>query len=160
MARPQPQTDANMRLARAKLHEVNAWLDEGRLSPIIVAAWANNLLKGRQPRTLTADQAAQYLGVSLNSIHRWSNNGMLQCYRTRGGHRRFTLEQLDALDLPAGEVTAPEAARYFGVSPRTILRWVQAGQLEGSRIPSGNWHFNREQLAAARCKRYERHPAA
>jgi excisionase family DNA binding protein len=44
----------------------------------------------------TSSQAASYLGVSLATVRRWSNDGYLHGYRTPGGQRRFSREQLDA----------------------------------------------------------------
>jgi excisionase family DNA binding protein len=44
----------------------------------------------------TSSQAARYLGVSLATIRRWADAGHLSCYRTPGGQRRFSREQLDA----------------------------------------------------------------
>jgi excisionase family DNA binding protein len=44
----------------------------------------------------TSSQAASYLGVSLATVRRWSNNGHLNGYRTPGGQRRYSREQLDA----------------------------------------------------------------
>ena len=43
----------------------------------------------------TSSQAATYLGVSLATVRRWSNDGYLRGYRTPGGQRRFSREQLD-----------------------------------------------------------------
>jgi excisionase family DNA binding protein len=44
----------------------------------------------------TSSQAGIYLGVSLATVRRWSNEGYLRGYRTPGGQRRFSREQLDA----------------------------------------------------------------
>jgi excisionase family DNA binding protein len=43
----------------------------------------------------TSSQAARYLGVSLATIRRWTDAGYLAGYRTPGGQRRFSREQLD-----------------------------------------------------------------
>ncbi len=43
----------------------------------------------------TSSQAARYLGVSLATIRRWTDAGYLIGYRTPGGQRRFSREQLD-----------------------------------------------------------------
>ncbi len=43
----------------------------------------------------TSSQAARYLGVSLATIRRWSDAGHISCYRTPGGQRRFSKDQLD-----------------------------------------------------------------
>jgi excisionase family DNA binding protein len=44
---------------------------------------------------LTTSEAARHLGVSLSTIRRWSDMGYLNGYRTPGGQRRFSVEQLD-----------------------------------------------------------------
>ena len=44
----------------------------------------------------TSSQAAVYLGVSLATIRRWTDAGHISCYRTPGGQRRFSREQLDS----------------------------------------------------------------
>ncbi len=44
---------------------------------------------------LTTSEAARHLGMSLSTIRRWSNTGHLLGYRTPGGQRRFSVEQLD-----------------------------------------------------------------
>lgn len=44
----------------------------------------------------TSSQAAQYLGVSLATVRRWTDAGHVSCYRTPGGQRRFSRAQLDA----------------------------------------------------------------
>lgn len=45
---------------------------------------------------LTASQAARALGVSVSTVRRWSDSGALRGYRTPGGQRRFSREQIDA----------------------------------------------------------------
>jgi excisionase family DNA binding protein len=51
---------------------------------------------GRTQLAYTSSQAASYLGVSLATVRRWSNDGHLHGYRTPGGQRRFSREQLEA----------------------------------------------------------------
>jgi excisionase family DNA binding protein len=47
------------------------------------------------PLGLSTSQAAHVLGVSLGTIRRWSDLGYLKSYRTPGGQRRFSQEQID-----------------------------------------------------------------
>ena len=47
------------------------------------------------PLGLSTSQAARALGVSLGTIRRWSDMGHLQSYRTPGGQRRFSQDQID-----------------------------------------------------------------
>lgn len=44
---------------------------------------------------LSVSQTARQLGVSISTVRRWSDAGHLRGYRTPGGQRRFTSEQLD-----------------------------------------------------------------
>jgi excisionase family DNA binding protein len=50
-------------------------------------------IKG-SPLGLSTSQAAHALGVSLGTIRRWSDMGYLKSYRTPGGQRRFSQEQI------------------------------------------------------------------
>lgn len=39
--------------------------------------------------TFSSKQVAEFLGVNESSVKRWADNGMLGCYKTPGGHRKF-----------------------------------------------------------------------
>ncbi|HEX5223797.1 MAG TPA: helix-turn-helix domain-containing protein [Solirubrobacteraceae bacterium] len=61
---------------------------------------------GRQ-LVFTSSQAAVYLGVSLATIRRWTDAGHISCYRTPGGQRRFSREQLDGF-ITSMQQSGPE----------------------------------------------------
>jgi excisionase family DNA binding protein len=44
---------------------------------------------------LSVSQTARHLGVSISTVRRWSDAGHLHGFRTPGGQRRFSREQLD-----------------------------------------------------------------
>lgn len=46
---------------------------------------------------LTTRDAAQRLGVGPSTIKRWADEGVLECVRTAGGHRRFPADRVEAL---------------------------------------------------------------
>ncbi len=48
-----------------------------------------------RPRLLTAKEAITYLGISLNTLNRIEKRGLLQPFRTPGGHRRYDMTMLD-----------------------------------------------------------------
>jgi excisionase family DNA binding protein len=48
-----------------------------------------------RPLGLSTSQAAHALGVSLGTIRRWSDMGYLDSYRTPGGQRRFSYDQIE-----------------------------------------------------------------
>jgi excisionase family DNA binding protein len=45
---------------------------------------------------LTAREAANYLRISLSTLYRLERDGRLTSLRTPGGHRRYTLQMLNA----------------------------------------------------------------
>jgi excisionase family DNA binding protein len=52
-------------------------------------------ISSKSPLGLSTSQAAQALGVSLGTIRRWSDMGYLESYRTPGGQRRFSSDQIE-----------------------------------------------------------------
>lgn len=47
--------------------------------------------------TYTIGQAAQQLGVSTDTLRRWESEGRILPARTLKGHRRYTREDIEAL---------------------------------------------------------------
>jgi excisionase family DNA binding protein len=65
---------------------------------------------------LNVGQAAEYLGVSAASLRKWSNDGAVPVYRTPGGQRRYSRDDLDSfmesMREPApSEVAVPRLGR-------------------------------------------------
>jgi len=58
---------------------------------------------------LTIGQAAERASVSVDTIRRWSDQGLLRCLRTPGKQRRFRPEDIDAIYQP-DPAPATEAA--------------------------------------------------
>jgi excisionase family DNA binding protein len=65
------------------------------------AAWAQTVDKclvitdPQHRLRLSTSEAAVHLGVSISTVRRWSDVGCLPGYRTPGGQRRFSLEQIE-----------------------------------------------------------------
>lgn len=51
---------------------------------------------------LTVGQAARTLGVTPNTVRRWTATGFLPCERTAGGHRRIAQDDIDELRKAIG----------------------------------------------------------
>lgn len=59
----------------------------------------------------TTREAARLLGVSLRTIQLWVDGGLLQAWKTAGGHRRITLRSVEKLLAQQHAETAqPQAA--------------------------------------------------
>ena len=46
---------------------------------------------------LRLSEAADLLGISLNTLRRWSDSGKIACYRSPGGHRRYRRADVETL---------------------------------------------------------------
>ena len=53
-------------------------------------------------------EAASLLGVSLNTLRRWTDAGRPPCYRSPGGHRRYRAADIEALLLQQAGTTEPD----------------------------------------------------
>jgi excisionase family DNA binding protein len=45
----------------------------------------------------TVSQIAVAMGVHVNTVRRWADDGDIKCFVTPGGHRRFTAVALNEL---------------------------------------------------------------
>jgi excisionase family DNA binding protein len=52
-------------------------------------------MEGSTTKLINIAQAAEYLGVSAASLRKWSDRGLVRVYRTPGGQRRFSIDDLD-----------------------------------------------------------------
>jgi excisionase family DNA binding protein len=68
------------------------------------------------PLGLSTSQAARALGVSLGTIRRWSDMGYLESYRTPGGQRRFSREQIDQFIVSLQRDQQPGPGRTAGLT--------------------------------------------
>ncbi len=59
----------------------------------------------RKKYDLSPTEAAEYLGIHADTLKKWADDGKVACWLTPSRHRRFAVEDLQAL-LPA----EPEAA--------------------------------------------------
>jgi excisionase family DNA binding protein len=74
---------------------------------------------------------AELLGVSEATVKRWSDHGVLRCFRTAGGHRKFRRHDVAEFlgEAPAQELCTPRAA-----SDAETERLMLAGDAEALRL--------------------------
>ena len=72
-------------------------------------------------RFLNVGQAAAYIGVSAASLRKWSNQGLVPVYRTPGGQRRFSTDDLDefisSMRQPSNGQRGRETTSFRSPSP-------------------------------------------
>ena len=99
--------------------------------------------KGKQPKTYTAEQAAQRLRVGVPTIYSWLRAGFIKGEQiTTGAPWEILLtdeeiKKLTAQDTPKGWFSVSEAARELGVSKQTVHSWVKSKKLDYIYITKG-----------------------
>ena len=98
---------------------------------------------------LSPAEVLAILGVSRNTLIRWTTTGVLAPFRTPGGHRRYRPADIEALRVKLQQPEVPpeladdllgisEVARRVGVHPQSVRRWADTGELPAAwQAPSG-----------------------
>jgi excisionase family DNA binding protein len=74
---------------------------------------------------VTLGRACEILGVDESTLRRWADAGRLRVYRTPGGHRRFSLNNLQELLAGDGRGHQEEMGRMAFARIRQELRKVR-----------------------------------
>ena len=66
---------------------------------------------------LTLREASHFLGVSEPTLRRWTDEGLVEAFRTPGGHRRYLLDAILSFEHGRVETVHPEAPEHSGRQP-------------------------------------------
>jgi len=86
-------------------------------------------------RWITLGQACELLGVNESTLRRWADAGHVRSFRTPGGHRRFSEEDLRA--LVAGQTSA-DREPYTAIGNLALTRIRR--RLQRGRSQSAHWY--------------------
>ena len=103
---------------------------------------------------VTIERAASELDVSVHTIRRWINTGLLPAEQTTPGApwRIRLTDEIRAQfvpDVPDGYVALDEAARRLGCARQTVLHKVQRGELDAIHVTNGQRKGLRIKVPAA-----------
>ena len=45
-------------------------------------------------RYLSSKDVAEILGINISTLKRWTDSGIIECSKTAGGHRKFTMQNV------------------------------------------------------------------
>lgn len=90
-------------------------------------------------------EAAKILGVSADTVRRWSDAGKIPVFRDSQGKRYFHEDSLRVFN-DKKDLTTRQAASYLGVSASTIRRLEKEGKLVPRRDEKGVRHYTKSIL--------------
>ena len=83
-------------------------------------------------RWITLGQACKLLGVNESTLRRWADAGHVRSFRTPGGHRRFSEEDLRALTTGRGGAGGEPYTSLGQLALSRIRRRLQRGRGQAS----------------------------
>ena len=97
-------------------------------------------VRAEQPQWLTLKDASAFLGVHFTTLRTWSDRGEVPVYRTPGGHRRFTLDDLRRF-LAERTDQIPASDDHAALVEVAVGRVRQEIQQVGNHGP-GSWRYS------------------
>lgn len=97
-------------------------------------------------RWITLGQACKLLGVNESTLRRWADAGQVRSFRTPGGHRRFSEEDLRALIAGQGGAGREPYDSLGEMALSRIRRRLQEGRSQTASWYSGLPEEKRERL--------------
>src|SRR5439155_13174276 len=80
---------------------------------------------------LTLREACARLDVHPATLRQWADRGRLRAFRTPGGHRRFSAEDVEALLATLSSAPSPEVQLLLDATLGRARRELSAGRLTG-----------------------------
>jgi excisionase family DNA binding protein len=98
----------------------------------------------QSPRWVTLRRACEILGVDESTLRRWADTGRLRSYRTPGGHRRFSLVNLEA--MVAGDTRTRGSDEMERIATARIRRQLQRARQQDQGWYASLTESNRSEL--------------
>ena len=106
-----------------------------------------------QRHWLSLGAASRVLGINQATLRSWADQGRIRAYRTPGGHRRFSSEDIEAITGGAGPPQTADRQRDLGdLALRRIRR-----RLHGRSIAGEPWHERFDDSSRSRMRLFGRH---
>ena len=105
-------------------------------------------------RWLPLARACQLLGVNASTLRQWADRGQVRAFRTPGGHRRFSSEDLQVLLERTARGQVPAGGHPPSLSDSALRRIRR--RLHGERTASFPWHERLDEATRGRMRLYGR----
>jgi excisionase family DNA binding protein len=85
------------------------------------------------PGWLTLQEASERLDVHPATLRQWADRGRIRMFRTPGGHRRFSADDVQVMVATISTELPPELDLLTSAAMGRVRRDVNAGRLAGER---------------------------
>ena len=90
--------------------------------------------------------AAEILGVSIDTVRRWEKAGKISCTRPDGKNRLFSVEELERMKQEK-PLTISQVSTKLGLSQSTLRRLEERGIITPSRNKNGERRYDKKCIA-------------
>jgi len=104
-----------------------------------------DLPPGNKEKLVKISEAAQILGVSIDTVRRWDKKGILHSTRPDGKNRYFSIEELEKIKF-SRPLTSTQAAHQLGISVDTLRRLEERNIIKPERNEKGERVYTRATL--------------
>ena len=94
---------------------------------------------------VSISEAAQILGVSIDTIRRWDKSGTLHSTRADGKNRFFSLKELEDIKYTK-PLSISQAVKQLGISQTTLRRLDKKGLIQAERNGNGERVYTKQAL--------------
>lgn len=136
--------------------QIRTWADSGALACIRTRGGHRRYFASdiqaqagySRAKLLKMDEASKMLGVSKSTLVRCTLAGRLSHVRLPSNHRRFRIEDLEALgaELQGERIMPSEAARILGISKKALDRRARNGKISYSQTVAGHRRYLRSEI--------------
>jgi len=99
----------------------------------------------KSDKLVPISEAAEFLGVSIDTIRRWDKKGTLHATRPNNKDRYFSLEELEQVKY-SKPLSISQAAQQLGLSASTLRRLEADGLITPERSKSGERQYTQESI--------------
>ena len=111
----------------------------------------NDLTPDNKKKLVRISEAAEILGVSIDTIRRWDKKGKLHAERPNGKDRFFSIEELEQIKF-AKALTSSQAAEQLQLSVDTLRRLEEKGFITPDRNSKGTLKTSMRRLPRSNIK--------
>ena len=108
-----------------------------------------------QSQWLSLREARRLLQVNESTLRQWADNGHLRVYRTPGGHRRFSREDVHSLTHQASEGPETESKATKATMEGLALRRIRR-RLSHEDVARQSWYLSVEEEGRDRMRLFGR----